>query len=188
MQTADNTPSEKDIDRLVKKSVKGDTVAFGELYDHFLDLIYRHIYYRVGNTSDAEDLTQQVFLKAWQAIGRYRKKSAFGAWLMTISRNLIIDFYRARKEKESLDDRYEAASKDPGPAQVAEATDEQQRLLRVIARLPEEQRQIIIMKFIEGYGYPEIAGLLGKKEGAVRVIQHRALKKLREFLDEEAER
>ena len=179
--------SEDTIDALVRKASGGDAGAFGTLYDHYLDLIYRHIYYRVGDVHDAEDLTQQVFMKAWKALGKYKKKSAFGAWLMTISRNLIIDHYRARKEKDSIDEKFDLESRDPGPEEIAEASFEQERIKKVINRLPEEQQQVIIMKFIDCYEYKEIADMLGKKEGAVRIIQHRALRKLHQLLDEGTE-
>jgi RNA polymerase sigma-70 factor (ECF subfamily) len=180
LQSAGKTPSEKDIDRLAAKAAGGDAGAFGELYDIHVDRIYRHIYYRVGNTGDAEDLTQQVFINAWKAIGRYRKKSVpFSGWLMTISRNLMIDFYRERKEKVSLDERYETASRDPGPERLAEINTEHRKLLEAISRLPEEHRRVIVMKFIEDSGYREIAAALNKSEGAVRVMVHRALKDIR---------
>ena len=184
MQIARETPPEKDIDRLVKRAVSGDAAAFGELYDIHVDQIYRHIYYRVGNTGDAEDLTQQVFIQAWHAIGRYRKKSVpFAAWLMTISRNLVIDFYRARKEKVSLDDDYKAASQEPGPELLAEIESERQKLIETITKLPEDHRQVIIMRFIEDYSYEEIAAALKKSEGAIRVTLHRALKKMRDLME-----
>lgn len=180
MQSAGKGPSEKDIDRLAAKAAGGDAVAFGELYDIHVDRVYRHIYYRVGNTGDAEDLTQQVFINAWKAMGRYRKKSVpFLGWLMTISRNLMIDFYRERKEKVSLDEHYETASRDPGPERLAEINTEHRELLEAIARLPEEHRRVVVMKFIEDSGYEEIAATLKKSEGAVRVMVHRALKDIR---------
>jgi RNA polymerase sigma factor (sigma-70 family) len=120
-----HTASEDRVEWLVERAAGGDAAAFGELYDIHIDLIYRHIYYRVGNTGDAEDLTQQVFINAWKAIGRFRKKSSpFAAWLMTISRNLLIDFYRARKDKVSLDDDYDKVSDEPGPEQAAERISE----------------------------------------------------------------
>ena len=185
MQIAKKTPPEKDIEQLVQKAASGDVTAFGELYDIYVDQIYRHIYYRVGNTGDVEDLTQQVFIKAWHAIKRYRKKSVpFVAWLMTISRNLVTDFYRARKEKISLDDDYKEASKEPGPELLAEIEMERRELIETITRLPEEYRQVIIMRFIEDSSYEEIAAALKKSEGAIRVTLHRALKKMRDLMEE----
>jgi RNA polymerase sigma-70 factor (ECF subfamily) len=178
----------KDIDRLVAQAVGGDAAAFGELYDIHVDRIYRHIYYRVGNTVNAEDLTQQVFVNAWKAISRYRQKSVpFAAWLITISRNLMIDYYRQRKEKISLDENYEAASREPGPERYAEIQAEHRQLMEAIARLPEEQRQVIIMRFIEDADYREIASALKKSEGAVRITVHRALKDLRARLKKGSE-
>jgi RNA polymerase sigma-70 factor (ECF subfamily) len=182
------TPPEKDIDRLVMKAIVGDATAFGELYDIHVDQIYRHIFYRVGNISDAEDLTQQVFIRAWQAIGRYQRKSVpFLAWLMTISRNLVIDFYRAHKEKGSLDDEYEATNQEPGPEQLTETKLEHRELIKTITRLPEEYRQVIIMRFIDDSSYEEIAAALKKSQGAIRVTLHRALKKIRAIMEEGSE-
>ena len=98
---------------VVQRAIGHDAEAFGRLYDMHVDRVYRHIYYRVGNEADAQDLTQQVFFKAWQAIGRYKKMaSPFVAWLMTISHNLVIDFYRTRKDRAYLESEILA---DPHP-------------------------------------------------------------------------
>jgi RNA polymerase sigma-70 factor (ECF subfamily) len=171
---------------LIQKAVSGDASAFGELYDMHVDRVYKHAYYRVGNVADAEDLTQQVFVKAWQAIGRYKKAaSPFIAWLITIGHNLVVDFYRTKKEKTYLDAEVVADNLAPGPEQVAEAHFEQQRLRLAIQKLHGEQQQVVLLRFIEGFGYEEIASLMGKREGTIRVIQHRALAKLRHILEEE---
>src|SRR5436305_2441957 len=88
----------------IELAIAGDEHAFAALYDRHLDRVFRHIYYRVGNRADAEDLTQQVFLKAWQAVGRYRQTGApFIAWLLTIAHNLVVSFYRKGKEVPLLD-------------------------------------------------------------------------------------
>ena len=175
-----------DIDLLIKGAVGGDAYAFGRLYDMYVDRMYRHIYYRVGNTEDTEDLTQQVFLRAWQAIGRYKKTSSpFIAWLITIGHNLVIDFYRSKKDKVYLDSEVVANDSDSSPERVAETNFQQQQLRRAILQLPGTQQQVILMSFIEGFSCAEIAASLGKTEGAIRVIQHRALKKMRHILGEE---
>lgn len=151
-----------------------------------VDRVYRHIYYRVGNEADAEDLTQQVFLKAWQAIGRYKKMaSPFVAWLMTISHNLVVDFYRTRKDRAYLEAEVLADGPASRPEQTAEASFEQQRLRRAISQLGGEEQQVVILRFIEGFEFAEIASLLEKKEGNIRVILHRALVKLRNILEKE---
>ena len=175
-----------ELDLLIQKAANGDAEAFGRLYDMNIDRIYKHIYYRVGNIKDAEDLTQKVFLKAWQAIGRYKiTTSPFLAWLMRISHNLIVDSYRKKKDKIYLDDDYFTTEPSPNPEKAAEINFDKQRLRVTILQLPADQQQVILMHFIEGFSYAEIASSLGKKEGAIRVIQYRALKKLRQLLEKE---
>jgi RNA polymerase sigma-70 factor (ECF subfamily) len=173
---------------LVQRAVGRDPEAFGRLYDIHVDRVYRHIYYRVGNEQDAEDLTQQVFLKAWQAIDRYRKKaSPFIAWLMTISHNLVVDFYRTRKDKAYLEAEVLADGPASGPEGAAEASFEQQRLRRAIFQLRSDEQQVVMLRFIEGFEFGEIASVLKKKEGNIRVILHRALVKLRNILEKDEE-
>jgi len=171
---------------LVQRAISRDADAFGRLYDMYVERVYRHLYYRVGNVADAEDLTQQVFLKAWQAIDRYKKTaSPFVAWLMTISHNLVVDFYRTRKDKTYLEAEVMADDSTPSPERVAEVRFEQQQLRRVILQLPGEQQQVILLHFVEGFRHAEIASLLGKSEGAIRVMLHRALARLRQILEKE---
>jgi RNA polymerase sigma factor (sigma-70 family) len=171
---------------LVWKAVDHDTEAFGQLYDIHVDRIYRHIYYRVGNETDSEDLTQQVFLKAWEAIHKYRSTtSPFIAWLMTISHNLVVDFHRTRKDKAPVEAETLADDAAPGPEQTAEARFEQQRLRRAILQLGSDEQQVVVLRFMEGFEFREIAHIMGKKEGNVRVILHRALIKLRNILEKE---
>ena len=174
---------------LVQRAVGHDPEAFGRLYDIHVDRVYRHIHYRVGNQQDAEDLTQQVFLKAWQSIPRYKETaSPFIAWLMTISHNLIVDFYRTRKDKAYLEAEILADGSASSPEQAAETSLEQQRLRRAILRLGGDEQQVVILRFIEGFEFSEIASVLNKKEGNVRVILHRALVKLRTILEKDERR
>jgi RNA polymerase sigma-70 factor (ECF subfamily) len=171
---------------LVQRAIDHDPEAFGRLYDIHVDSVYRHVYYRVGNEQDAEDLTQQVFLKAWQAIDRYRRKaSPFIAWLMTISHNLVVDFYRTRKDKAYLEAEILADGPASNPEQAAETSLEQQRLRRAILKLGSDEQQVVILRFVEGFEFAEIASVLNKKEGNVRVILHRALVKLRSILEKD---
>ena len=186
MQEEINTRTTSDIDLLIDGAINGIADDFGRLYDLYVERVYRHIYYRVGNTGDAEDLTQQVFLRAWKAIGKYKKTaSPFLAWLMRISHNLVIDFYRSKKDTAFLDDELLLVDKTPGPQQLAEEQYDQQRLRKVIMKLPEEQQQVILMSFVEGFDNREIADALGKKEGNIRVMIHRALKKMRQIMETE---
>jgi len=183
---ADKTKGAADIHILIYSAIGGDADAFGKLYDMHVDRIYRHVYYRVNSVEDAEDITQQVFLRAWKAIGRFKKTSSpFAAWLMTISHNLIVDYYRSRKDNRSLDNEAIEIESPSNPEQMAETALDQQQIRKLIARLPDEQQQAILMSFIEGFSYIEVASALGKSEGAVRVTIHRALKKMRQLLEAE---
>ncbi|MFC2062419.1 RNA polymerase sigma factor [Chloroflexota bacterium] len=183
MQGATNTEIATDIDLLVKEATDGDANAFGILYDMYVDRVYRHVYYRIGSTEDAEDLTQQAFLKAWQAIGRYKKTaSPFIAWLISISHNLVIDFYRSKKDSVYLDSEVMAGDSTLSPDKLTEAAFDQQQLRKVIMQLPGDYQKVILMRFIEGFSYSEIAASIGKSEGAVRVTLHRALARMRKIL------
>jgi RNA polymerase sigma-70 factor (ECF subfamily) len=183
-----NAGTTSDIDLLVEGAVNGNADDFGRLYDLHVERVYRHIYYRVGNTADAEDLTQQVFLKAWQAVGRYKKTaSPFLAWLLKIGHNLVIDFYRSKKDTAFLDDNKPLLDeKAPDPERLAEEKYDQERLRKVILKLPAEQQQVVMMSFIEDFSHSEIAAAMGKKEGNIRVILHRALKKMRQIMETES--
>lgn len=172
------------IGRLVDKAIDGDGYAFGSLYDMYVDRVYRHIYYRVGNVSDAEDLTQQAFIKAWQAIGRYKKTaSPFIAWLIKISHNLVVDFYRTRKSVAEINFDTVTSEPETDPVNITETHFGQQEIRRAINKLQGDQQQVILMRFIEGFSYREIAASLGKSEGAIRVILHRGLLKLKTILE-----
>lgn len=182
--------TDANADLMVQRAISGEADAFGKLYDMYVDRIYRHIYYRVGNVADAEDLTQRVFLKAWQAIGRYKQTaSPFLAWLMRISHNLVVDYYRTKKDKAYLDDVADIVADDfdSNPERVTEAHFDQQQLRRAILQLPGDQQQVILLRFIEDAPYADIASSLGKSPGAIRVIQHRALMKLRHILGKETD-
>lgn len=184
MQESRNTELSSEIEKLVDRAIDGDGDAFGRLYDMHVDRVYRHIYYRVSNKADAEDLTQQVFMKAWQAIGRYKKTtSLFLAWLIRISHNLVIDFYRSKKSEAHIDFNIVATKTKTDPAHLAEVQFSQQEIRQAINRLNGDQQQVILMRFIEDFSYTEIAAALGKSEGAIRVILHRGLAKLKTILE-----
>lgn len=174
-----------EVESLVDRAIGGDSEAFGRIYDIYADRIYRHIYYRTGNVEDARDLTQEVFMKAWQGLPKYKRtKTPFLGWLFTISHNRIIDFYRTKKNYAYLNDEIIMETREKSPEKLAEDQFTQQKVRRVILQLPAEQQQVIIMSFIEGFEYSEIAAALNKSEGNIRVIIHRALKKMREILGE----
>jgi len=171
--------------KLIKRAKNGEAEAFGALYDRYLTPIYRYIFLRVGsNKANAEDLTHQVFLSAWQNIKSYEFQGfPFSSWLYRIAHNAVIDYYRTSKTHIDIN----ALS----PTELVESPDFQieldkradlAKIKSAIAKLETDQQSVIIMKFVNDLTNKEIAKILGKSEGAVRVIQHRALKKLKDLI------
>lgn len=178
------TYDKSEITRLVKRAVSGDFEAFGELYSIYLDRIYRYVFYQVRDKMTAEDITEEVFVKAWKAIGSCKgKESTFSSWLYRIAHNHVIDNFRSLQKHPSIE--IEAVDKVGNLELEMEGELERQELLGVIACLPQSQRQVIILKFIEGLDNCEIGQVMGKSEGAIRALQMRALAALREKLGSE---
>ena len=165
---------------LVRRAIAGDPEAFGALYDKHVVRVYRHVYYMVGSAPEAEDLTAQAFLQGWEAIGRYQIRGApFVSWLLRIAHNLGVSHLRSRKEGAELPETLVDRSRDGNPEDVLQRRSEAQRVREAILRLRDEQRQVIMLRFVEDLEYPEVAEIVGKSVAAVRVIQHRALNALR---------
>lgn len=169
---------------IVSDAVRGEASAFGLLYDYYQSKIYRFIVLKVGRSEEAEDLTHQVFLNAWQNIKNYKSLGfPFSSWLYRIARNLVIDHYRTLKETTSVDQidpEYFAA-----PATVHLDIDNKLQIREVrleISKLEPDYQDVIIMRFVEDLSIKESAEALGKSEGAVKLMQYRALKKLKESL------
>ncbi|MDQ6673646.1 MAG: sigma-70 family RNA polymerase sigma factor [Chloroflexota bacterium] len=174
------------VDRAV---VSRDANAFGELYDRFVERVYRYLYFRTGSHPEAEDLTEQVFLKAWEAIGRYRWQGRpFVAWLYRLAHNCHIDHVRTLRPTTSLtndDHPIELAS--PAAAVDMSRTLDADLLSRALGELTIDQQQVIVMKFIDGLENEQIAQTMDKREGAVRALQMRALVSLRRVLERQGE-
>jgi RNA polymerase sigma-70 factor (ECF subfamily) len=173
---------------LLRRAARGDKQAFGSLYELYLEPIYRYVYYRVGNHSDAEDLTEMVFLKAWEQLPRAGKGAAvrnFRAWIYRIAHNLVVDRHRTRKPFTSLDQHDRLPAPVASPETLAEYTEQSAALQTAIAQLEPDHQQVIVLRFVNQLSHAETARILGKKEGHVRVLQYRALQKLRELLSKE---
>lgn len=174
-----------DVD-LVARAKRGETEAFGDLYERHVEAIHRYVFYRVGEADEAENLTQTVFLKAWEALGRYEQRALpFSVWLYRIAHNTVVDYHRTNRKDTSLDKQYSLHSEADSPEEVADQRQQAERLARAIARLDEEDQQIIALRFVSGLSHAETAQLLGQKENYVRVLQHRALRALRALLKSE---
>jgi RNA polymerase sigma-70 factor (ECF subfamily) len=175
-------------ENLVKRAADGETEAFGILYSQHLDAIYRYIYFRVGIIEESEDLTETVFLKAWEALPGYRSFGfPFSSWLYKIAHNIVVDFHRKQKHNHSTLDETElkiTLNEDPSSTLSQVISKEEMKQLAVaVSRLPEDQQQIIVLRFIEGLSHKEISQIIKKGEGACRMLQHRALMSLNKLIN-----
>jgi RNA polymerase sigma-70 factor, ECF subfamily len=172
-------------DGLVRRAVEGDPDAFARLYDLHVDGVYRFIFFRVGDGQVAEDVTSQVFLKAWEKLDGYQMRGLpFAAWLFRIARNLVIDYYRARRESVPLEapEAIHVASDTDVDNNVAEKI-ELENLLALLHQLTDDQQQVLKLKFIDGLTTDEIAHQMGKRGGAVRALQMRGLQSLATLIE-----
>ena len=182
-------PEQLEIAGLVTRATGGDFEAFGKLYSIYLDRIYRYVFFQVKDKMTAEDVTEEVFLKAWKAIGSCKgKELTFSPWLYRIAHNHIIDYLRSRQKY--LSTKYSATevgniAEVGGPEPETEAKLEWQELLETISCLPRNQKQVVLLKFTEGLDNREISHIMGKSQGAIRVLQMRALATLRRRLSSE---
>ena len=181
-----SVPPLPDEGRLVRQAKSGDSDAFAQLYDAYVERVYRYVYFRVTDEAMAEDLTSQVFLKAWEHFDRYQPGgSPFLAWLYTIARNQVIDYYRTRKESIPLEEAVALPADVQAVGEQVESRFELQAMRDALQFLTEDQQQVLILKFIAGMETHEIASLMKKGEGAVRALQMRALQTLAKFLEPE---
>lgn len=168
-------------DRLIKQAQKGDNGSFASLYDEYLPKIFRFVLFKVNNRQAAEDLTHDIFLSAWQNLASYKPQGfPFSSWLYQIARNRVIDHYRTNRGHSSIDDADEDLFK--VVSAVEHSLDQMLDLKKVseaLDRLSEDQKEVIIMRFVEDLSYPEIAAAMEKSEGAVRLLQHRAINNLK---------
>jgi len=165
---------------LVKQAKLGDREAFGKLYQFYIDKIYRYVFFRVNQEKPlAEDITADIFIKAWEKIEQFTTGS-FQAWLYKIARNTVIDFYRQDKKHIVLE---EAIVDEKANYEEEIFTKfEIERVKAALCLLTPEQQEIITLKFIEDVSNAQIANILGKREDAIRALQHRAIKALQEIL------
>ncbi len=179
------TPFHESEDYLVQQAIKHDRAAFTALYEHCVDRVYRHVYYKVSSHADAEDITQEAFVRAWKSITRYKRTGApFVTWIITIAGNLVIDHYRRQQKVVITDEVYEIDPNNqiPDPAKEVEVQYNNSIVKEAILKLKGDKQKVILMHFIDGLTYEEIARALNKSEGTIRVIQYRALGDLRSFL------
>lgn len=180
-------PDWQDIDdvQLIVLAKDGEADAFGELYERHVQTIFRFVYVRLDDRRDAEDLTEEVFLRVWQSLPNYREQGVpFLAFLFRIARNAVIDFYRSSKSsahQESIEDNpLQDLRSDPGEQAITNL--EHQELRRILDTMREDYRMVLVLRFLSELSPEETAQVMGRSTGAVRVLQHRALAALRSIL------
>lgn len=171
---------------LIQQAQRGNREAFLSLYEQYHQPIYRYIFYRVGDEAIAEDLTADLFVRLVDKIRLFKPRGRpFLAWLYTMAGNMTKDYQRrqGRIQWLPLQEGWQA-NQGSNPLQQTHKILSQEKLMQAIRYLTDEQQTVILLKFVERQSNATIAGVLGKSEGAVKSLQHRALAKLREFLEE----
>ncbi|MBN1147778.1 MAG: sigma-70 family RNA polymerase sigma factor [Anaerolineales bacterium] len=176
---------EADEARLIIRAQDGDDEAFGQLYELFAPRVFRYLFARLSDRLDAEDLTEEVFLRVWQALPGYQQRGIpFSGFVFRVAHNALIDhFRRSRRSAPSLrleESLVEAPQADPA-GQLSDHA-EQVRLRRLLASLQEDYRVVLSLRFLAELTPAETAQAMGRSEGAIRVLQHRALKALRNLI------
>ncbi len=170
---------------LVELARDGDAEAFGMLYDHYHVSVYRFVYYRVGSVALAEDLTSETFFRALRAMGSFQWQGKdFGAWLTTIARNLTTDHFKAGRTRleQVTEDMSPHDGSVEGPETTVLASLTNQVLLASLKKLPHEQQECLVMRFLQGLSIAETAQVLGRSDGAVKQLQLRAVRNLAKML------
>ncbi|MEU1277793.1 ECF subfamily RNA polymerase sigma factor, BldN family [Streptomyces sp. NPDC005805] len=174
---------------LVERAQAGEAEAFGKLYDQYSDTVYRYIYYRVGGKATAEDLTSETFLRALRRISTFTWQGRdFGAWLVTIARNLVADHFKSSRFRlevttgEMLDaNEVERSPEDSVLESLSNAA-----LLEAVRKLNPQQQECVTLRFLQGLSVAETARAMGKNEGAIKTLQYRAVRTLARLLPDDA--
>ena len=178
-------PGDSAIRNYVKKAKGRDPEAFGRLYDEYVDQIFRYIFYKVGNFAEAQDLTGQTFLRAFENIDSYEMRDvAFSSWLYRIAHNLVVDSFRreSRRENVPIDEQPPPPSLRGNPVEAVMADQDSERLYRAMQKLTHNQREVLVLKFIDNLSNSQIAEIMGISVGAVKSTQKRGLLSLNRIL------
>ena len=172
-----------DDEQVIKQVKSGDAEAYGMLYEQYAEVIFRYVYSHLESRLDAEDLTEEIFLRAWRALPKYDERGLpFSAFLFRIARNSLIDYYRQRKSVQSIED-IELQSHEPGPEEMVDTHITNHHLRDTIAKLREDYRNVLIFRFLSGLSPEETAQVMQRSVGAIRVLQHRALSALKDLME-----
>jgi len=186
--TLNPEPSEERVDELIRLPPNLDRTAFGELYRLYVTRIHRYVAYQINDRVLAEDITNQVFLRAMQAIGRYQHHSVpqFNAWIFRIAKNVVVDNWRAKRDTVPLD---EALATERGETLDAhfESLARREELQVAMQVLTEDQREVLILRFGMGMSHREVAERMDRNEEAIRALQFRAISSLRDVMAEDTD-
>ena len=175
-------PSDPDLADV--RAAQRDRAAFGALYRRYVDRVYGYCFYLLGDHHDAEDVTERTFVAALAAIDGFRDEGAtFRAWLFRIAHNQLANALRSRQRQQAAS--LEAVAEPRAhadPAGLFSLAEEARGLRRALEQLPDDRRQVVVLRFVDGLSAREIGAVLGRSEGAVRVLQHRGLRQLAEML------
>jgi RNA polymerase sigma-70 factor (ECF subfamily) len=191
LNNPDSEPdSEPDSDhvatwQLVALAQGGDGEAFGELYDRYVDGVYRFIYFRVHDRTLAEDFTSETFLRALRRIGTVSYQgNDIGAWFFTIARNIVLDHIKSARNRLEFTTSAVIETKVHAPSPEVEVLESltAKHLMSVVDQLGDDQRECVMLRFIQGYSVSETAAVMGRNDGAIKALQHRAVRKLAELI------
>ncbi len=178
----------QDEESLVHRAQQRDQQAFTQLYEEHFDRIYRYVALRIGNKIEAEDITQQVFLKALQSISSFRWKGIpFSAWLFRIAHNQVVDYLRKKTKQATVPIDEAKISSSSNPQLLVEQSLDIEQLLSATKRLTEAQREVLSLRFTSELSIAQVAKIMGKSQGAVKALQHSAIVGLRKVLSVELE-
>ncbi len=171
---------------LIARAQRGDTECFGQLYERYVDQIYRYVRTRVADDQDAEDLTENIFVKSYESLGTYEERGwAYSAFLYQVARNLLVDHYRQATPEQPLDASEPLEAADPGLEERLTEHEDIVRIKGALAELPDDYQEVIRLRVLLDLPTSTAAEWMGRSEGAARVLLHRALKILRQKLEAE---
>jgi RNA polymerase sigma-70 factor (ECF subfamily) len=190
IDTVANVPEARDPGdswALVHSAQRGDTSAFAQLYNRYVDVVFRYVLFRVGDRELAEDVTSETFLRALRRIGTvsYQGRDV-GAWFVTIARNLVLDHVKSSRFRlEVATAEVDSQRVESGPEQEVLTKVTTEALLECVEQLGDDQRECIVLRFLQGLSVAETAQIMNRNEGAVKALQHRAVRRLAQLLPAE---
>ena len=189
-ESDDNDPPDIDDEhvetwRLVHRAQEGDGEAFGQLYDRYADIVFRFVYFRVNDRTLAEDFTSETFLRALRRISTISYQGRdIGAWFITIARNIILDHMKSARHRLEVTtaDTIEGNDREQSTEDAVLGALQSEHLMAAVRKLGDEQRECVMLRFIQGFSVSETAAVMGKNDGAIKALQHRAVRKLAELV------